>query len=88
MAAVESTKSFERAVQEEVRKVLETFDGVINLSAEQRDGVCHSIRGEDVLAVLPTGFGKSLLFQIIPELCKEINKLGYSDHPKSTEILP
>ena len=80
MAAVESTKSFERAVQEGIRKVLETFDRVGNLSAEQSDGIHDFIRCEDVLAVLQIGFGKSLLFQIIPGLCVEINKLGYSDY--------
>ena len=33
MAAVESTKYFKRAVQEGDKKVLETFDGFDNLSA-------------------------------------------------------
>ena len=42
-----------------ITKVLETFDGVENLSAEQRDGIANFIRSNDVLAVLPTGFGKS-----------------------------
>ena len=43
-------------------KVLETFDGVENLSAEQRDGIANFIRSNDVLAVLLTGFGKSLAY--------------------------
>ena len=69
MAEVEASKSFESAVQERIGKVLEMFDGVENLSAEQSDGVCNFILPKDLLAVLPTGFGKSLLFQLIPGLC-------------------
>ena len=45
-----------------ITKVLETFDGVENLSAEQRDGIANFIRSNDVLAVLPTAFGKSLAY--------------------------
>ena len=59
-------------------KVLETFDGVENLSAKQRDGNVNFICRHDVLAVLPTGFRKSLLFQLIPGLCVELHNLGYS----------
>ena len=69
MAEVEAPKSFERAIQESIEKVLETFDGVENLSAEQSDSVYNFILRMDLLAMLPTGFGKSLLFQLIPGLC-------------------
>ena len=41
MAEVEAPKSFERAIQESIEKVLETFDGVENLSAEQSDTICN-----------------------------------------------
>ena len=40
-------------LDEAITKVLETFDGVENLSAEQRDGIVNFISGKDVLAVLP-----------------------------------
>ena len=50
-------------LEKAIAKVLETFDGVENLSAEQRDGIANFIRRHDVLAVLPTGYGKSMLFQ-------------------------
>ena len=42
-------------LEKALAKVLETFDGVENLSAEQRDGITSLIRRHDVLAVLPTG---------------------------------
>ena len=50
-------------LEKAIAKVFETFHGVENLSAEQRDGIANFIRRHDVLAVLPTGYGKSLLFQ-------------------------
>ena len=74
-------------LKQAIAKVLETFDGVENLSAEQRDGIANFIRRHDVLAVLPTGFGKSLLFQLIPGLCVELHNLGYSYYPKNPIVI-
>ena len=34
------------------------------LKAEQKEDVETLLRGKDVLGVLPTGFGKSLIFQL------------------------
>ena len=34
------------------------------LKAEQKEDVETLLRGKDVFAVLPTGFGKSLIFQL------------------------
>jgi len=73
-----SHKVSDQDLEKAITKVFETFDGVEKLTAEQRDGIANFIRGNDVLAVLPTGFGKSLLFQIIPRLCDELHNLGYS----------
>ena len=72
----------EKALEEALAIVLKTFDGVDELSAEQTDGIINFIRRKDVLAVLPTGFGKSLLFQLIPGLCVELKKMGYR-YPES-----
>ena len=81
MADCES--SFDKAFGKALAEVLKTFDGVEELSAEQRDGIFNFIPPKDVLAVLPTGFGKSSLFQLIPGLCVELNKIEFSDYPKS-----
>ena len=42
-------------------------------SAKERDGIANCIRSKEVLAVLPTGFGKLLLVQLIPGLCVELH---------------
>ena len=59
-------ESLERALKESISYVLERFDRVEKLSDEQTNGVLNFIQRKDVLAVLPTGSGKSLLFQLIP----------------------
>ena len=71
-------------LEKALAKVLETFDGVENLSAEQRDGIASFIRHHDVLAVLPAGYGKPLLSQLIPKLCVELQNMGYSYYPKKS----
>ena len=40
------------------------WDFTLSLKVEQRDAVDSLLDGHDVLAVLPTGFGKSLIFQV------------------------
>ena len=82
-----NSATFELAVKEAVRNVVKTFDGVENLSPEQMDGIVNFISRKDVLAVLPTGFGKSLLFQLIPGLCAELNKMGFSEYPKKPVVI-
>ena len=56
-------------------KVLKTFDG----KCRAKGWNCESYlqHRTDVLAFLPTRFGKSLLFQLIPGLCVELHNLGY-----------
>ena len=66
---VDCKSSFDKAFEKALAEVLKTFDGVEELSTEQRDGIFNFFRSTDVLVVLPTGFGKLLLFQLIPKLC-------------------
>ena len=79
-------ESLEKAIEDVLAIVLKTFDDVDKLSAKQIDGNVNFIWRKDVLAVLPTGFGKSLLFQLIPGLCVELKKMEYH-HPESPMIV-
>ena len=79
-------ESLERALKESISYVLERFDGVEKLSDEQTSGVLNFIQRKDVLAVLPTGSGKSLLFQLIPGLCLRLNQMGYCNYPHSNKF--
>ena len=77
------TEDLNKAISE----VVERFDGVEEISVEQREGIENFIQRTEVLAVLPTGIGKSLLFQLLPGICLALNKMGYTSYPKSAIIL-
>ena len=74
-------------LNEAISEVVERFDGVEENSVEQRKGIENIIQRTDVLAVLPTGNGKSLLFQLLPGICLALNKMGCTSYPKSAIIL-
>ena len=80
-------ESLERALKESISNVLERFDGVEKLSDGQTSGVFNFIQCKDVLAVLPTGCGKSLLFQLIPGLCLCLDQMGYCNYQKSAIVI-
>lgn len=42
--------------------------GDLILKKEQHECIKSIINAKDVLAVLPTGFGKSLIFQLLPDV--------------------
>ena len=55
-------EDFESCLSEVLSKLNET--GIaFSLKKEQDSAMRHLFNGKDVMAVLPTGFGKSLIFQ-------------------------
>ena len=54
------------AIAETIRS---RFAEIECLKPQQRDTILQFILRKDVCAVLPTGFGKSLTFQVIPDIC-------------------
>ena len=40
----------------------------IELKEEQKEAVRNIVNGRDFIAVLPTGFGKSLIYQLLPSM--------------------
>ena len=77
------TEDLDKAISE----VIGTFDGVEEISSEQREGIVNHIQRKDILAVLPTGYGKSLLFRLLPGICRALNTMAYSTYPKKAIIL-
>ena len=49
-----------------IAKVIGTFDGVEGMSAEQIEGIVNYIQRKDTLAVLWTGYGKSMVITAVP----------------------
>ena len=49
-----------------VATVLSKIDGITALKEEQLTALEGVLEGKDVFALLPTGYGKSLIFQIAP----------------------
>ena len=70
-----------------IAEVIGTFDGVSEISAQQREGIANYVQRKDILAVLPTGHGKSLLFQLLPGICRALNTMGYTSYPKKAIVL-
>lgn len=58
--------------QSSIDSALQLFPGIHNLKYEQRECIEQLIvEKRDVLAILPTGFGKSIIYQLIPRINEE-----------------
>lgn len=64
-------------IKEAIFESLKYFPDVPNLKPEQRLIVEHVVHWKDVFAALPTGFGKSLTFQILPAVFKVLLDKGF-----------
>ena len=64
----------EEDLKNAISKAVERFDGVEEVTVEQREGIETFIQRKDVFAVL------SLLFQLIPGACLELSNMGYSNN--------
>ena len=73
-----SEPSFESDLPEALDRSLSSFPEVKSLKAEQRLVREKVVRGRDVFTQLPTGSGKSLIFQILPPLCKYLKSMGHN----------
>ena len=54
------------------------FPGIDRLKPQQEEAVINFMQKRDVFAVLPTGWNKSLIFQISPALCSCFHEKGLS----------
>ena len=55
-----------RRIKTAISAVIAEKDLIITMKDEQEYALTEFLSGEDVLAVLPTGFGKSLIYQLAP----------------------
>ena len=64
----------------------ERFPEIESLTEHQREALLAVINRKDVFAILPTGHGKSIIFQLLPDVCKYLCLSGYS-YPHHAIIL-
>ncbi len=56
-----------------IRSVVENIPGICQLMPEQEEYLVHILNGGDV-ALLPTGFGKSLIYQLLPIVSEKLGR--------------
>ncbi len=49
--------------------------GYLSLKAEQQQAILNFVSGRDVFVSLPTGYGKSLCFVLLPNIFDSIRKV-------------
>ena len=64
----EDVEDFESCLSEVLLELSEA-GLAFTLKTEQESAMHHLFNGKDVMAVLPTGFGKSLIFQLFVMMC-------------------
>ena len=64
----------------------ERFPEIESLTEHQKKALHAVINRKDVFAILPTGHGKSIIFQLLPDVCKYLCLPGYS-YPHHAIIL-
>ena len=77
----------ESDVEEILTSVLERrFPEIKSLIEHQKKALHAVVNRKDVFAILPTGHGKSIIFQLLPDVCKYLYLSGYS-YPHRAIIL-
>ncbi|XP_078662113.1 ATP-dependent DNA helicase RecQ-like [Branchiostoma floridae x Branchiostoma belcheri] len=57
-----------------IESVLSELPGISSLKNEQSEALKFFLGGKDVLALLPTGFGKSLIYQLAPLVSRKLGR--------------
>ena len=62
------------SLEEAIESALESFPNIDCLKDEQKKCIAAlQLQKKDVLGLLPTGFGKSLIFQLYPRIFELVN---------------
>ena len=70
-----------------VNNVLKKFANISQLNKYQDECLFNFMERRDVFAMLPTGYGKSLIFQLVPGLCEELHNIGHKEFPANAIVL-
>ncbi len=57
--------------------VVENIPSICELNPEQEECLVHILNGGDVVALLPTGFGKSKIFQLLPIVSEKLVSVSF-----------
>jgi len=66
--------------------ILQRF-GLTELKNEQKKALFYLLSGKDVFVNLPTGFGKSLIYQLSPLVAEELSKRRYQNGNNQSGIV-
>ena len=91
MSTMEEEDNFSHSFRNAVHHALSSkFENVRQLKPVQEEALLQFIRRKDVFCVLPTGCGKSLIFQLVPLVCAYLHneKFNYPEKPILLVICP
>ena len=69
-----------------VKKSLENFNENFVIKPKQFTAIFNILKEKDTLCILPTSYGKSLIFQLLPAVCRELP--GYPSKPTIIVVSP
>lgn len=72
----------ENAVQNSLTRIDENY----NIRPKQLEAIINIVKGYDTLAILPTSNGKSLIFRLLPSVCKQLK--GHTNNAIVAVIAP
>ncbi len=59
-----------------IRSVVEDIPGICQMKPEQEECLLHILNGDDIVTLLLTGFGKSLVYQLLPIVSEKLGRPG------------
>ena len=69
-----------------VKVTLEKVDPNFQIRSKQLEAISSIISGQDTVAILPTSYGKSLIFCLIPSVCRQLR--GHTDFAIIVVLVP
>lgn len=76
--AADTRDDFKAIFETSLQSILPRF-GLAELKDEQKKALFYLLSGKDVFVNLPTGFGKSLIYQLAPLVAEELSRRNYGN---------